>query len=374
MNEDFFQLGAIASPSLNGHVPEREPELEPEAESDDNVEVKQLHVLTLWDMFNKKPPPPLVHELLDKDALTFFVGAEGSGKSFWAIALACAIAAPTGMNTWEGHRIYEHGPVLYIAAEGASGMGNRIKVWCEANNIDPEILSGNMNFIEDSIPLEDPDYRDLLMREVEAMQPLLIVIDTKSAMTASVDENSANEQSMIINFMKRLKRVCGSCILIIHHKGKSGDQRGSNVWPTNCDDYLIVKPLEEEYEPEADRPFVIFCQKHKERPDKCSHEFLLKTVRDEFGKPRSRVILQPQINPNQPVNQDRGVQYETVALELLRAGGPLTRTTWVSLIREETGAARGTAYRVTDRLIERPDVVSDGKDPEKFKVERRRDT
>lgn len=41
---------------------------------DIDAEVKQIRILDIWEMFNKKPPPPLVHELLDKDALTFFVG------------------------------------------------------------------------------------------------------------------------------------------------------------------------------------------------------------------------------------------------------------------------------------------------------------
>jgi len=343
--------------STNGHAV-------PEA---DDVEVKQIRILDIWAMFDKKPPPPLVHELLDKDALTFFVGAEGSGKSFWAIALACAIATPSGMNTWEGHKIYEHGPVLYIAAEGASGMGNRIKVWCEANGVDPAILAGNMNFIEDSIPLEDPDYRDLLLRKVEEMKPVLIVIDTKSAMTASVDENSANEQSMIINFMKRLKRVSGACILIIHHKGKSGDQRGSNVWPTNCDDYLVVMPPEEDYEPEADRPLVIFCQKHKERPDKCSHAFVLKTVRDDLGKSISRVVIQPQQDPSQMSDPEKGAQNRKRALELLQATGPLTKTVWVRLLKDE-GMPNGPAYRAISALVNAHMADSDGGNPEKFSV------
>lgn len=348
--------------STNGHTPPQEPG---PPQQDDDAEIKQLRVLGLFDMFNKKPPPPLVHDLLDEDALTFFVGAEGSGKSFLALSLACAVANQHGMDFWEGRKIYKHGPVFYIAAEGASGLGTRIKVWCETNNVDPMDLVGNMHFMDEAIPLEDPVYRELLRREIERLQPVLIVIDTKSALTSGFEENSSNEQQQVINYLKRLKKISGACILVIHHLGKGGDQRGSNVWPTNVDDYLIVLPNTEEFEPEADRPLVVFCSKHKERVDKCSHEFILKMVRDEFGKPRSRVILQPQHHPDYRPEQEKGAEYRKRALTLLQETGALTQPEWVRLLVAE-GMNRATAYRGIKSLLDAHMVHSDGGKPEKF--------
>lgn len=361
MSESAFFSPAVAPAEeiieSNGHAAQ-EPE-EP---------IKQIKLRSIWEMFDRKPPPPLVHELLDENTLTFFVGAEGTGKSFWSLALACAVATAHGMNAWEGRKIHKHGPVLYIAAEGADGMGNRIKVWCEANGIDPADLAGNLQFIDEALPLEDVEYQELLAQLVEGFKPILIIVDTKSALTASFDENDSSAQLMIIRYFKRLKELSGACVLVIHHTGKNGMYRGSSVWPQMADSFMTVVPDDEEYGPEEDRPFCVYCNKHKERPSRCTHEFLLKTVRWPDGKPRSRVIMQPQMAPGQESDRDKGVRHETAALQILLEAGPFTKREWVSLIREELGVNRATAGRVATRLIDRKSVTGDEKDPEKYHV------
>jgi hypothetical protein len=68
----------------------------------------------------------------------------------------------------------------------------------------------------------------LLQRLEQAnRRPELIIIDNLSSMTLGVDENSNSEQDSLIRFMLQLRHL-GYSVVLIHHSGKNGEQRGAS--------------------------------------------------------------------------------------------------------------------------------------------------
>ena len=78
------------------------------------------------DVCNSPHMPHMVQGVLPAEGLAVLFGASGSGKSFMALDLGCAVAG--GEAAWFGRRITQ-APVTYICLEGEAGMGKRVKAW-----------------------------------------------------------------------------------------------------------------------------------------------------------------------------------------------------------------------------------------------------
>lgn len=97
-------------------------------------------LLSLSDLGNLPAVEPLIDGLLYRNTLAQLAGPPGSYKSFISVGLSCALAA--GRTNWAGHRIQKREKVVYVAAEGASGLRVRILSWCENEKVDPADLAG----------------------------------------------------------------------------------------------------------------------------------------------------------------------------------------------------------------------------------------
>ncbi len=94
-----------------------------------------LRLLTLNDLANLPPPEYLLDDFIRKGGFNVLFGPSGGGKSFLALDWALCIA--TG-RPFYGQQV-EQGGVVYIAAEGASGLHQRIEGWRLARGADEEI-------------------------------------------------------------------------------------------------------------------------------------------------------------------------------------------------------------------------------------------
>lgn len=59
----------------------------------------------------------------------------------------------------------------------------------------------------------------------------MVVLDTRARSTVGLEENSATDQGRAIEAAERIRRASESCVLVVHHTGKSGEQRGTTAWP-----------------------------------------------------------------------------------------------------------------------------------------------
>lgn len=222
-------------------------------------------LLSISDMATLPPVRPLVEGLLYRNTLAQLSGPPGSYKSFVALALACSVAL--GL-TWEGHRVPEAGNVLYIAAEGGSGLRTRVLAWCVQNGVDPERLDGRLMILPE--PLQLGRFLDVVQacEVARELSPLLVVLDTRARCTLGMKENDSTEQGLAIENAERIQRAGGGTVLGIHHTGRAGDHgRGSNSWDGAVWSDLRIKGEE--------LRCVIHCEKHKDVPDGCDHHYRL---------------------------------------------------------------------------------------------------
>lgn len=165
------------------------------------------------DIHNVPPPSPLVAGILDLDALALLYGPSGHMKSFVAQSLALSVATKTW---WFGHKV-EPGPVLYIVAEGLSGVGIRADAWQVKNRV---WGCGDLYWLPMAVNLLDAKWRDGLEHLVADLKPVLIVIDTLARCMTGGDENSAKDMGRVVEAAEGLRRPSGACVLLVHHTGK----------------------------------------------------------------------------------------------------------------------------------------------------------
>lgn len=166
-------------------------------------------------------PEPLIGGVLYRDSLAWLYGPPGCCKSFMAIDIAGCIG--TG-NVWQGFGPVKQGAVLYVVAEGVSGIKKRVRAWERAMSTE----MSNVNFLPVAVQAGNAEDWLALAELVQEMQPALIVLDTQARVTTGLEENSAKEMGQFIHRVEQLRKVSGATILVVHHTGRSGEHmRGS---------------------------------------------------------------------------------------------------------------------------------------------------
>ncbi|MDO9378929.1 MAG: AAA family ATPase [Nocardioidaceae bacterium] len=169
-------------------------------------------------------PAPLVDGLLMLDSIAWLHGKPGHGKSFLALDIACSVASG---RPWRGEHTTSPGVVLYVVAEGAAGIRQRVEAWETFHST--QIAAGRLKFLPVAVQLLGPSLA-ALVEVVSDWQPALVVIDTQARVTVGADENSSLDMGRYVDAVERLRAASGACVLTVHHESRAGDTlRGSTA-------------------------------------------------------------------------------------------------------------------------------------------------
>lgn len=185
----------------------------PDAESSDVDRRYDELVLQLLDakgLRNIPSPTPLVENWLFKDSLAWIQGKWGHGKSFLAVDIGCCVATGTD---WHGKPAAQ-GVVLYLIAEGASGISQRVDAWEAANGLEAK----GIVFLPSPVQLGKTEHIDVAAFRMllHAIQPALVIIDTQARVTVGCDENSSKDMGIFVDVLETLRKECGSTMLVVH--------------------------------------------------------------------------------------------------------------------------------------------------------------
>ncbi|MCB1471217.1 MAG: AAA family ATPase, partial [Rhizobiaceae bacterium] len=231
----------------------------------------------------------LVKGWMDRGALSVVYGESNVGKTFLALDLALHVAAGA---EWHGNRIHESGQVVYVAAEGGTGLHNRIEALRSDQPDLIEAAAPNFSLLSEGLDLctgEDAQYLSEALSNA-AIRPALIVIDTLARVMGDGDENAARDMGKLVQSVDRLRAETGAHVMVIHHSGKDGSKgaRGSGSLRAAADTEIELN--------RADG--IVIAEPRKQRDMACEGAFAyrLRSVfigRDEDGDAVTSAVIEP---------------------------------------------------------------------------------
>ena len=188
-----------------------------------NIAGKLLTTAALADL---PPLEPLVNSYLYRDTLAMLYGPSGGGKTFLSVAWALHVA--TG-SWWEGHRV-EQTPVLYVIAEGARMVGQRVDAWTDHHGRDLNEAEP-IHWHPAAINLSERNQAEALATVAADLGVGLVVIDTLARCAVGAEENSAKDMGRLVDHCDLIRAATQACVLLVHHSGKdaANGARGSSV-------------------------------------------------------------------------------------------------------------------------------------------------
>jgi len=176
----------------------------------------------------------LIDPWLREADLGMIFSKRGAGKSWLGMELATCLVEPRKFLRWE---VPEAVSVLYADGEMCL-QDSQQRLARLKTNADPK---GRLEFLSSEflsrcqharLRLTDAScqlaFEDMLERmNKQKRAPQVIVFDNLSALFYGVDENDKMAWELAANWFLRL-RFKGYAVVIVHHAGKSGEQRGTS--------------------------------------------------------------------------------------------------------------------------------------------------
>lgn len=232
------------------------------------AEEMRAKLLTDEQVVDLPPPLPLIKGLLMRDSLAVLYGKPGNGKSFVAVDWALSIAYG---QWWDMRPIHQSG-VLYIAAEGAPGLGKRVRAWKQHHGVHQHIPA--FHLYPERINLLDSVAPAAMCLVAKWLGPGLIIVDTLSRSMPGGNENAPEDMTRALENADLLRRETGATVLIVHHTPKDGGSiRGHSSLEGAADTTIEVR--------KAEAVVTISVEKQKDAPEAAPIVRYLRAV--QFG-------------------------------------------------------------------------------------------
>lgn len=259
-------------------------------------------------------PDELIEGVLTVGAGSVLYGDSNSGKTFFSIDMACAVARGV---PWMGRRV-EQGLVVYVATESPASVKSRL----QAYQIHHRVKVPNFAIVQAPVNLFNGDTDTELLinavRQVERMvgaKVRLVIGDTLARMSAGANENSGEDMGLVVQRFDRIRAETGAHFLLIHHSGKNA-AAGARGWSG------IRAAVDTEIEVQ-DAPTGRCAEVMKQRDLGTKGErigFHLEPVHvgvTKWGKPASTCVVKPADAPEKTQKSRRMGEVEGAVVEFL---------------------------------------------------------
>lgn len=260
------------------------------------------------------PPDELVEGVLTAGDGSILYGDSNSGKTFFVIDMACAVARGV---PWMGKQT-EPGLVVYLAAESPASVRGRLQAYQSHHGIKVP----NFAIVQSPIDLfdgeADTDKVIQLVLQLEKQcgkKARLIVGDTLARLSAGANENAGQDMGLVVRRFDRIRTECQAHFLLIHHSGKNA-AAGSRGWSG------VRAAVDTEIEV-TDSPTGRCAEIMKQRDLSTKGErigFRLESItlgQTKWGKPATSCVVVPIDAPERAVRGKRMGEVEGAVLEFL---------------------------------------------------------
>lgn len=190
---------------------------------------------------DKREASWLIPGLLPARGVGILYGLSGSFKTFialdWALSLAHGIP-----GQWNSPPVKN--PVVFCAGESRYALQQeRVDAWCEWRGVDPD--DGTFILVPGVPAYGDKEGWTEIRDGIAEMgvRPSLVAIDTLTRVQTGMDENSNDDQKMILKMMEELSDHYGCFTLMTAHTGKDESRgiRGAQVLVDNSDAVIMAR-------------------------------------------------------------------------------------------------------------------------------------
>lgn len=197
----------------------------------------RARLLNRGDLATLPEPSPFISDTIDANTVVTVGGAYGTLKSFTVQSWGACVA--TG-RPWLGRPVVQR-RTLYIAAEGAPGLDDRLKAWEYAWGVD--IPADALWTLPDAVNLSNAVAVKQLAALVSDEGIGFVVVDTLAKCAVGLDENSSRDMGLVVDSLYRLKdATAGGVVAIVHHTGKDKTTiRGSSALEAGVDTVYLAE-------------------------------------------------------------------------------------------------------------------------------------
>lgn len=171
----------------------------------------------------------LLSPVLPVQGIGIMYAPRGIGKTFAALSVAVAVASGGAVFNWRAPMPKR---TLYVDGEmPATSMQNRLGALVSGMAAPPHTLDNLAIITPDLQPCPMPDLSTMSGQMV--LEPYLkgvdmVVLDNIATLCRTGKENESQSWQVMQSWLLELRRR-GITVLLIHHAGKSGDQRGTSA-------------------------------------------------------------------------------------------------------------------------------------------------
>jgi hypothetical protein len=276
-----------------------------------------------------KPREMVLAPVIPEKGLAMLYASRGIGKTHFALGIAYAVATGGEFLKWKAPKARR---VLLIDGEmPAAALQERFSQIVKGTEKQPapdmlNVLCGDLveesgigNLANSAVQAEV----DALLDSVE-----FLILDNLSSLTAVIRDNDAESWGPVQDWLLRLRRR-GVSVLIVHHAGKGGAQRGTSRREDVLDTSIsLVRPSD--YVPEEGARFEVHLEKAR-------------GVVGDAAKPFEAMLR---------VDDDKAI-WTTLEIEdvnLARVKALLDCGMSIREIAEETGISKSGAHRLKQQI------------------------
>lgn len=220
--------------------------------------------ISLGDFLGMELPPReyILGPVIPRQGLVMLYAGRGVGKTHVALSIAYAVATGQGLFCWQAPKARR---VLYVDGEmPAVIMQERLRA-IAAGSGKIEVANEMLKIITpDLLPLDEPRLNLATTEGQRWLEPFLegvefLVLDNLATLAPSGDEDKSKDWRPMQEWLLTLRRR-GITVMLVHHAGKSGNQRGTSGREDILDTVIALK-RPGDYSPEQGARFEVHLEK-----------------------------------------------------------------------------------------------------------------
>ena len=313
-----------------------------------------LRILTRDEVKKRKPPSYLISRIIPEGGFVSLVAQPSNKKTFVALNMACCVSSGIPFHG----KPVRQGNVVYIMAEGQSGIEKRLCAWEAHNGV--EIDPSTFGFILEPLHINQTDAVEKLAIALDEYvarvgQVDFIVLDTLNR-SLDGDENAARDMSDFVKGITAIIARFNAAVLVLHHPAKTGNggARGHSSLNGAVDLGLEIKNGQS-------MKFKLHCDAKPPKDDEPAQPLVLEAIVvdlsdkmgfDGEGQPITSLALQQSTNAtaSEPPKQvrKRNIEHATELIISILEDSCLSRSELI-----ETAVANGFTgnRRTLDRAL-----------------------